>query len=80
MTKDQISYFKIMKTTHKLLTGKTGTTSVCEFNTRDGRAGLVPGHVIMNTGLPGAHCNKHYQSVHSAITIVGGSDVHFANY
>jgi hypothetical protein len=46
------------KTQSLLLTGKTGTTSVCEFSTTDGRVGLLPGHVIINTGLPGMHCNK----------------------
>lgn len=50
-----------MKTAHELLTGKTGTTSVCEFNITDGRAGLVPGQVIINTGLPGALCKKYHQ-------------------
>ena len=37
------------------LTAKTGTTSMCEFNSSEGRDGCFPSQVITNTGLSGLH-------------------------
>ena len=36
-----------------ILTGYTGTTSVCEYSITDGKLGSCPLHVSIATGLPG---------------------------